>query len=223
MNHFKCATSPTGMPPEGYTGHRARPVLAHRARHRHHRQDRCVSGRKPSLYFKAFNVDKGLEDIGATVAWARAPGHTGQVGAVGFCLGGLLAYLTATRTDADAVVGYYGVGHRQLSGRSRQGEKPRPVLPHRGGGRVRLEGQPGEDQGGADCAQLHARTPMPAATTPLQRTGGKHFAQEGRGSREQAHGRVLPPRTCEGSLDDLPADAALPPSARRAAPEFNPD
>jgi carboxymethylenebutenolidase len=29
---------------------------------------------------------------------------------VGFCLGGLLAYLTATRTDADACVGYYGVG-----------------------------------------------------------------------------------------------------------------
>ena len=29
---------------------------------------------------------------------------------MGFCLGGLLAYLTATRTDVDAAVGYYGVG-----------------------------------------------------------------------------------------------------------------
>jgi ribosomal protein S20 len=28
---------------------------------------------------------------------------------VGYCLGGFLAYLTATRTDADAAVGYYGV------------------------------------------------------------------------------------------------------------------
>ena len=32
-----------------------------------------------------------------------------KVGAVGYCLGGLLAYLTAARTDADASVGYYGV------------------------------------------------------------------------------------------------------------------
>jgi len=29
---------------------------------------------------------------------------------VGFCLGGLLAYLTATRTNVDAAVAYYGVG-----------------------------------------------------------------------------------------------------------------
>ena len=29
---------------------------------------------------------------------------------VGFCLGGLLAYLAATRTDSNATVSYYGVG-----------------------------------------------------------------------------------------------------------------
>ena len=29
---------------------------------------------------------------------------------MGFCLGGLLAYLTAVRTDVDASVAYYGVG-----------------------------------------------------------------------------------------------------------------
>src|SRR5262249_37304906 len=64
---------------------------------------------KASSYFKAFNVDKGTEDIAATIAWVRGEGHT-KVGAVGYCLGGLLAFLTATRTDADAAVGYYGVG-----------------------------------------------------------------------------------------------------------------
>ena len=36
-------------------------------------------------------------------------GCTGKVGAVGYCLGGLLAYLTAARTDSDASIGYYGV------------------------------------------------------------------------------------------------------------------
>ena len=34
----------------------------------------------------------------------------GKVGAVGFCLGGKLAYLLATRFNPDASVGYYGVG-----------------------------------------------------------------------------------------------------------------
>ena len=32
--------------------------------------------------FKAFNVDKGIEDIAATIAWARAQGHS-KVGAEG--------------------------------------------------------------------------------------------------------------------------------------------
>ena len=31
------------------------------------------------------------------------------MGALGYCLGGQLAYLTATRTDSDASVGYYGI------------------------------------------------------------------------------------------------------------------
>ncbi|HYE47350.1 MAG TPA: dienelactone hydrolase family protein [Caulobacter sp.] len=61
--------------------------------------------------FNAFNVDKGVEDIAATIDQVRGlEGSTGKVGAVGFCLGGLLAFLTATRTDADASVSYYGVG-----------------------------------------------------------------------------------------------------------------
>lgn len=61
--------------------------------------------------YNAFDVDAGVSDIAATVAAARElPGVNGKVGAVGFCLGGLLAFLTATRTDVDAAVAYYGVG-----------------------------------------------------------------------------------------------------------------
>jgi len=61
--------------------------------------------------FKAFDVDKGVGDIAATIAATRSDtGCNGKVGAVGFCLGGLLAFLTGTRTDADAAVSYYGVG-----------------------------------------------------------------------------------------------------------------
>lgn len=73
--------------------------------------DQTEAGNKRAFeLFGLFNVDKGLEDIAATLAAVRAdPRCNGKVGAVGFCLGGLLAYLTATRTDADASVGYYGV------------------------------------------------------------------------------------------------------------------
>lgn len=61
--------------------------------------------------FNAFDVEKGVADLQATITAARADGGcNGRVGAVGFCLGGLLAYLTSAKTDADAAVSYYGVG-----------------------------------------------------------------------------------------------------------------
>ena len=61
--------------------------------------------------FNAFDVDLGAKDISATLGFIRADaGCSGKAGAVGFCLGGLLAFLTATRTDVDASAGYYGVG-----------------------------------------------------------------------------------------------------------------
>lgn len=60
--------------------------------------------------FPKFDQQKGVEDIEATIREARAKVKGGKIGAVGYCLGGRLAYMTATRTDIDASVGYYGVG-----------------------------------------------------------------------------------------------------------------
>ena len=58
-----------------------------------------------------FDVDRGVEDIRTTIDHVRgSEGCNGKVGAVGYCLGGRLAYLAATRTDSDASIGYYGVG-----------------------------------------------------------------------------------------------------------------
>ena len=68
-------------------------------------------------FFQTFDGTKGVEDIAATVATLRkVAGCTGKVGAVGYCLGGTLAYRTATSTDADCSVGYYGVGLDGLLG-----------------------------------------------------------------------------------------------------------
>ena len=79
--------------------------------------------------FNAFDVDQGVKDIAATIKQVRAdPQCSGKVGAVGYCLGGLLAFLTAARTDADATVSYYGVG---LENRVAEADKlSRPLLMH---------------------------------------------------------------------------------------------
>jgi carboxymethylenebutenolidase len=75
--------------------------------------------------FQAFDVDKGIEDLKTALAQLR--GHkacTGKAGAVGYCLGGKLAYLMATRSDSDASVGYYGVGLADLTGEAKSIRKP---------------------------------------------------------------------------------------------------
>jgi carboxymethylenebutenolidase len=79
--------------------------------------------------FNAFDVDTGVADIAATIDAVRARSDiNGRVGAVGFCLGGLLAFLTAARTDSDASVSYYGVGIEKYTA---EAEKlARPLLIH---------------------------------------------------------------------------------------------
>jgi carboxymethylenebutenolidase len=64
--------------------------------------------------YQSFDFDRGVRDIAATVAAARTmAGTSGKVGVMGFCMGGLLTFLTATRHTVDAAVGYYGGGTDQ--------------------------------------------------------------------------------------------------------------
>ncbi|MCA0903458.1 dienelactone hydrolase family protein [Qipengyuania aquimaris] len=65
--------------------------------------------------FAKFDQDQGIRDIEAAIKYARGEGCA-KVGAVGYCLGGRLAYMTAARTDSDATVGYYAVGVDNLLG-----------------------------------------------------------------------------------------------------------
>jgi carboxymethylenebutenolidase len=61
--------------------------------------------------YSRFDVAKGVADIQSTISTLRGRKDcTGRVGGVGYCLGGLLAYLAARITDVDCSVGYYGVG-----------------------------------------------------------------------------------------------------------------
>lgn len=55
---------------------------------------------------RRFDAPKGLEDIAVAIDYARQ--RVAKVGVLGFCLGGRLAYLSATRGDPDAGVLFYG-------------------------------------------------------------------------------------------------------------------
>jgi len=125
--------------------------------------------------FNAFDVETGVGDIAATIAQVRAdPACSGKVGAVGFCLGGLLAFLTATRTDADAAVAYYGVG---IEARVAEAEKlANPLMLH-----IAEQDQfvPKEAQAvilaalqDHPCVEIHT---YPGRDHAFAREGGEHY------------------------------------------------
>jgi carboxymethylenebutenolidase len=140
-----------------------------------------------------FDQDRGIADIEAAIRAARARLPAGgTVGCVGYCLGGRLAFMTATRTDVDASVGYYAVGIDGLLH-----EKPaiaRPLMLHIAGAdhfvtpdvqqamheglddhpRVTLHDYPGEDHGFA--AEMGDRRSEEAAQLADRRTE-EFFAQ----------------------------------------------
>ena len=63
-----------------------------------------------ALYY-AYDYGKGLSDIANTLKAARSLNHaSGKAGVMGFCMGGLLTFLTAARGHADAAVAYYPGG-----------------------------------------------------------------------------------------------------------------
>ncbi|CAN5470856.1 dienelactone hydrolase family protein [soil metagenome] len=125
--------------------------------------------------YNAFDVDAGVSDIAATIAAVRVlPGVNGKVGAVGYCLGGLLAFLTAARTDSDATIAYYGVGIEKHVGEA--DKLARPLLMH-----VAEEDQfvPKEAQKvilGAlkDHPQIEIHT-YPGRDHAFARVGGEHY------------------------------------------------
>jgi carboxymethylenebutenolidase len=59
----------------------------------------------------ALDADEMIADARAAVGWLQhAKGSTGKVGAMGFCIGGHMTYLTACETDVAAAASFYGGG-----------------------------------------------------------------------------------------------------------------
>ena len=68
------------------------------------------------MLMQGYAGEQALADIAGAVKTLRArPEVTGRVGAIGYCMGGRLAYLSAATAGVDAAVAYYGGGiHLQL-------------------------------------------------------------------------------------------------------------
>jgi len=125
--------------------------------------------------YNAFDVDKGVEDIAAAIDAARAdPGCTGKVGAVGYCLGGLLAFLTAARTDSDATVAYYGVGIEKHLVSGEQIVQPLMLHIAEQDGFVPPEAQALIVQTLKDHPQIEIHT-YPGRDHAFAREGGEHY------------------------------------------------
>jgi carboxymethylenebutenolidase len=77
---------------------------------------------------RQIGMDAAVEDVAASIAHARAEWPNFKVGVLGFCYGGSLAWLAATRLDPAAAVCYYG---GQIAANA--AETPRcPVMMHFG-------------------------------------------------------------------------------------------
>lgn len=134
-----------------------------------------------------FDQQLGVADLESAIKAARAKlDGSGKVGVVGYCLGGRLAFMCATRTDSDATVGYYGVGIDNLLGEKHA--IANPVLLHIAGAdhfvtpdiqarmhaglddhpKVTLHDYPGEDHGFA--AEMGNRRSEAAAQLADERT-----------------------------------------------------
>jgi carboxymethylenebutenolidase len=77
---------------------------------------------------RKIGVDAALKDVAASIGYAHSELDKVKVGVLGYCFGGTLAWLAATRLDPEVAVGYYGGRIAQFAT-----ETPRcPVMLHFG-------------------------------------------------------------------------------------------
>lgn len=125
--------------------------------------------------YRGLDEAKAVADAVATLSFLRQhPACTGKVGTVGFCLGGKLAYLMATRSDPNCSVGYYGVGIESALGEA--ASISCPTMLHIGG-RDQFCPPSAQEQihQALDTHPLITLHVYPEQDHAFARVGGKHF------------------------------------------------
>jgi len=130
---------------------------------------------KAFALYQGLDKAKAVEDSAAAVEFVRRhPAGNGRVGAVGFCLGGNLAWLLSVRFKPDCAVGYYGVGIERTLNEA--GNLSSPLMLH----------IPGKDQncppeaqkqihGALDSNPLVTIHDYPEQDHAFGRPGGEHY------------------------------------------------
>jgi carboxymethylenebutenolidase len=81
--------------------------------------------------YGAYDRDVGARDIAQTIrAAGKLPETTGKVALLGYCLGALMAFITAARHEVDAAVAYHGSDTEKYLGEV--GSLRAPLLMHLG-------------------------------------------------------------------------------------------
>lgn len=125
--------------------------------------------------YQGFDEAKGVDDLIATLDHLRGlEACTGKVGCVGYCLGGKLAYLMATRSNIDCSVGYYGVGIEAALDEASNITKPLLLHIAEQDQFVSKEAQAEIKEGlaGKDLITIHGYAGMDHA---FARVGGEHY------------------------------------------------
>src|SRR5437660_4182907 len=149
--------------------------------------DSDADWQKAIQLYQGLDVARAVEDSAAAVEFLRRhSSSTGRVGAVGFCLGGNLAWLLSLRFKPDCAVGYYGVGVEKTL--SEAANLKSPLMLHIAG---RDDHCPPEAQkqihAALDSNQLAAIHDYPNSEHAFSRPG-KHYD---RAAAEIAHLRSL--------------------------------
>ena len=138
--------------------------------------------------YQGLDIAKAVEDSAAAVEFLRKhPVCNGRVGAVGFCLGGNLAWLLSARSRPDCAVGYYGVGIEKTLNEA--GNMASPLMLHVAG-KDRFcptEAQP-QIHNALDSNPLVTIYDYPDQDHAFGRPGGEHYDA---GAAELANLRTL--------------------------------
>ncbi len=136
--------------------------------------------------YEGFDEDLGVDDAIVALADLRGvEGCSGRVGCVGFCLGGKLAYLMATRSDADCSIGYYGVGIEGALDEAGNISKPLMLHIAENDGFVPPDAQARIKDALGDSALVTMHR-YPGVDHAFTRVGGDNFDQA---ATDLAHGR----------------------------------